>query len=166
MPDLGSSIDGEILRLAGTAGVGLVTSVLTYFLGRSAKSREFLTSDLSERAKEFRDLLGTIEKNAVEYWVQDRSDATAILGEGLRVDLHRLQSLRVYCADMCGGFKSEYMRDLEDRFHDAVGGGDFEGVERKSDRARVTLIRHLASDFSINSLRARRADLFMRTRAK
>lgn len=159
-----TSLDGEILRIAGALGVGVLTSILTFFLGRHSKNREFLTSDLNDRTKEFRELLTSIEKNAVTYWSQDRDAVPAALGEALRVDLHRLQSLRVYCAEVCEGFKSEHARSLEDQLFDAVTGGSFEGANRKADAARVTRIRHLASDLSLASLRARRADLFMRRR--
>src|SRR5688572_10490332 len=115
MAEPATSLDGEILRIAGTAAVGIISSVVTYFLGRYSKNREFLTSDLNDRGKEFRELLASIEKNAVTYWSQDRNDATPQLGGGLSVDQHRLQSLRVYCADVCEGFKSEHMRMLEDQ---------------------------------------------------
>jgi hypothetical protein len=162
MADPTTSLDGEILRIAGAAAVTITASVVTYFLGRHSKNREFLTSDLNDRAKEFRELLASIEKNAVTYWSQDRNDATQQLSEVLRVDLHRLQSLRVYCADVCDGFKSENMRTLESQLFDAITGGSFEGANRNADPARVTRTRHVASALSMASLRARRADLFTR----
>ena len=147
--------------IAAALAGGAISGVFSYWAGRVSKTKELLTTDLSERAKEFRELVSTIEKDAVAYWRQDQSILAAQIGDDLQASLHRMQGLRTYCEAVCRGFGSSQIRLLEDQYWEAITGGSFQGMKRKADESRVRLIRLVAADLTAVALRARRADLFV-----
>jgi hypothetical protein len=136
-------------------------AILGYFTGRATKNRDIMQADLTDRAKELRELVGMVRDAAVVYWENSHETTRPGAGREINRQLHRMQKLRVHCAGAGSGYRSNYIRDLETRFFEAISGGSFEAANRASDPDRVELIRYLAEDIDFAVMGARRADLFL-----
>lgn len=139
----------------------MVGAVLGYLAGRATKNRDIMQADLTDRAKELREMVGAVRDSAVQYWGGSAAATDAGAGRAINRQLHRMQKLRVHCAGAGSGYRSAYIRDLETRLFDAVSGGNFESKERAPDLDRVELIKNLADDIDYAVMGARRADLFL-----
>lgn len=147
----------EIVR---AAVVAVVSGFITYFVGRYSKSREFMTADLADNVKEYRALVQSIRGQSVDYWSRPAVPDDKSVEADLTRTLHRMVRLRVHCADVSKGFRSERLRALEYSFADAVSGALFGSAGRLPDTALVGRIHNLAEDIDFAALEARRADLF------
>ncbi|MBX9944421.1 MAG: hypothetical protein K2Y40_10105 [Reyranella sp.] len=147
----------EIGRLLLTA---VASGLITYFVGRYSKSREYMTADLADNVREYRALVHAIRDQSVEYWSRSPAPGDKSVEAELTRRLHRMVRLRVHCTDVSKGFRSERLRALEYSFADVVSGGLFGSSGRLADDALTSRIYNLSEDIDFAALAARRADLF------
>lgn len=150
LPDLAF----EFAKLASAA-------VISFGLGRVSKKRELMSADLEDRTKEFRDRLSCVRDLATRYWSFDQTAETALLGESIVENLHRMQRMRVHCSVVSRSYKSAHFRTLEDDFFEYVTGDDFQSPSRQKNAKRISRIKEIAVDLDFAALDARRADLFL-----
>lgn len=145
----------EVGKIVGPA-------VVSFFAGRASKNRELMSSDLDARTKEFRELVSKIAANASAYWAREQDETAAIIGDELTRDLHKMQRLRIYCGAAAAGYRTNFFRERETQFFEAVSGDDFQGRSRAvDDGTRIRVIKNIAGDLDFLALEARRADLFL-----
>jgi hypothetical protein len=75
--------------------------------------------------------------------------------------LRRMIRLRIHCSEVSKGFRSDWLRTLEDRLDKAISLGTFGSAERRSDSEKANAIRNIADDIDFAAMEAQRADLFL-----
>jgi hypothetical protein len=153
--------EAELFAVAWETVKVILPPIATFFVGRYSKNIETMTGDLAERTKEFRALVVSIRDAGVKYWSEVARGGSIDLEEDLVRQLRRLNRMRVLCAIVSRGYRSERMRELESRFDMAVTDGTFGNHDRKADPNKVRLIRYIADDLDFAAMEARRADLFL-----
>jgi hypothetical protein len=149
----------DALKIIGGFIAGAVTS-------RFAENLKLYLADQTGRTDEFCKLVDEVCERASVHWSKSHAGEAADLeSDKLVSDLHRLEKLRIYCADGLPRFESAEAKSSLWIFEEVITSGDFQVQDRRADRARVKEIRSRATDLVIVARSARRHPLSLWKRA-